>query len=224
MTSKKRVGVLISGRGSNLLSLIEACKRPEFPAEIVLVVSNRADAGGLQHGTRNNIPTQVIDHKQFATREEFEDELTAALEAEHVDLVCNAGFMRLLTENFVDHWLNRQLKIHPSLLPSYKGLNTHARVLADGSLITGCSVHFVRTEMDSGPLIAQAAIGVVPGETEESLAARVLAVEHVIYPYALHLVASGAVVVENDRVKYGDKLPDLEQPENGSDWFIVPRA
>jgi len=205
MTQRKKTGVLISGRGSNLKSLIDAAQQDDFPAEIVVVISNRPDAEGLDYARKANIPALVVDHKEFETREDFESKLDEALREYDVELVCNAGFMRLLTEHFVAKWLNRQINIHPSLLPSYKGLHTHERVLKDGIKITGCSVHFVRTDMDSGPIIAQAAVPVLTDDTPDTLAARVLEAEHKLYPHALKLVASGQVrllaeqvIIEND--------------------------
>lgn len=198
--TKARVGVLISGRGSNLRALIEACAAPDLPAEIVLVVSNVPGAQGLTHAEAASIPTRTISHKDFASREAFDTALTEALEQARVELLCNAGFMRLHSEDFVRRWWNRHLNIHPSLLPAFPGLHTHARVLEAGAKISGCTVHFVRPEMDTGPIVAQAAIPVLPGDTEDSLAARVLAAEHRLYPHALRLVASGAVRVEGETV------------------------
>ena len=197
---KARVGVLISGRGSNLQALIEACATPGFPAEIALVVSNVARAQGLARAQNASIQARTIDHKDFASREAFDTALIEALDAAGVELLCNAGFLRLHSQGFVRHWWNRHLNIHPSLLPAFPGLGTHARVLEAGVKVSGCTVHFVRPEMDSGPIVAQAAIPVLPGDTEDSLAARVLAAEHRLYPHALRLVASGAVRVEGDSV------------------------
>lgn len=198
--SRKRVGVLISGRGSNLEALIEACKAPDYPAKIVLVVSNVPAAQGLLRAETALIPTRSINHKDFATRADFDAVLDQALKQAGIELLCNAGFMRLHTEEFVRSWWNRHLNIHPSLLPAFKGLHTHARVLDEGVKITGCTVHFVRPEMDTGPIVAQAALPVLPDDTAESLAARVLEAEHRLYPHALRLVASGAVHVEGERV------------------------
>jgi phosphoribosylglycinamide formyltransferase-1 len=198
--TKKRIGVLISGRGSNLGALIEACKAPAYPAKIVLVISNVASAQGLLRAEAALIPTRVIDHKDSASRDAFDAALDAALREAGVELLCNAGFMRLHTEGFVRRWWNRHLNIHPSLLPAFKGLHTHARVLDEGAKITGCTVHFVRPEMDEGPIVAQAAVPVLDGDTPDVLAARVLEAEHRLYPHALGLVASGAVCVEGERV------------------------
>jgi phosphoribosylglycinamide formyltransferase-1 len=210
MANDKRIGVLISGRGSNLKSLIDACARPNFPAQIVVVISNRPGAPGLDFARNADIDQVVIDHTAFDTREEFETALNQALETARVELICNAGFMRLLTDGFVQKWLNRQLNIHPSLLPAYKGLHTHERAIADGVKLTGCTVHLVRTEMDSGPIIAQAAVPVRPDDTADTLAARVLAVEHKLYPLALRLVAQGKVRVSGERLIF-DKADAVEQ-------------
>jgi phosphoribosylglycinamide formyltransferase-1 len=201
--AKKNVGVLISGRGSNLGALIEACRAPTYPAKIVLVVSNVPSAQGLLRAEAGLIPTRIIDHKTFSSREAFDAALDAALKEAGVELLCNAGFMRLHTEGFVRRWWNRHLNIHPSLLPAFKGLHTHARVLDEGAKITGCTVHFVRPEMDEGPIVAQAAVPVLDGDSPDVLAARVLEVEHRLYPHALALVASGAVCVEGERVVMG---------------------
>ena len=198
--TRKRVGVLISGRGSNLQALIDATQAPGYPAEIVLVISNVPSAQGLARAEAAGIPTRTINHKDFTSREAFDAALTGVLEDAGVELLCNAGFMRLHSEGFVRHWWNRHLNIHPSLLPAFKGLRTHARVLEEGAQLTGCTVHFVRPELDSGPIVAQAEVPVLDGDTPESLAGRVLAAEHRLYPHALRLVASGAVRVEDEAV------------------------
>ncbi|WP_108683356.1 phosphoribosylglycinamide formyltransferase [Methyloceanibacter sp. wino2] len=199
MSAKTRVGVLISGRGSNLQALIDAAKHPDYPAELVLVISNVPDVQGLDRAEEAGIPTCTINHKDFPSREAFEAALNDALDGAGVELLCNAGFMRLLTESFVSRWLNRHLNIHPSLLPAFKGLDTHARVLESGARISGCTVHFVRAAMDDGPIVAQAAVPVLPDDTEDDLAARVLMAEHRLYPHALRLVASGQVTVDGER-------------------------
>jgi len=204
MNKKKRVGILISGRGSNMRSLIEAAKDPSFPARIVVVISNRPKASGLQAARDEGIETKTIDHKNYDNRTNFEQDLHQALVDAKVDLICNAGFLRLLTSDFVDKWRDRQLNIHPSLLPSFKGLHTHKRVLAAGVKITGCTVHLVRTDMDAGPIIAQSAVRVEPGDDADRLAARVLAAEHKLYPHALKLFASGEVVVKDERIEFSD--------------------
>ena len=198
--SKKRVGILISGRCSNMMSLVEASRRPDYPAEIVTVVSNRPDAPGLAWAAAPGLPTTVVDHKAFADREDFESTLQATLMAAGVDLVCCAGFMRLMTAGFVQQWRGRMLNIHPSLLPAFKGLNAHEQALAAGVKIAGCTVHFVEPEMDSGPIIAQAAVPVVNSDTAETLAARILSVEHKLYPHALALIASGAARLNGEHV------------------------
>jgi phosphoribosylglycinamide formyltransferase 1 len=198
--TKKRVGVLISGRGSNLGALIEACKAPDYPARIVLVVSNVPSAQGLLRAEAALIPALTINHKDSASREDFDAALDKVLNEAGVELLCNAGFMRLHTEGFVDRWRDRHLNVHPSLLPAFKGLHTHARVLDEGMKITGCTVHFVRPEMDTGPIVAQAAVPVLPGDTPGTLDARVLEAEHRLYPHALRLVASGAVRIEGEHV------------------------
>jgi phosphoribosylglycinamide formyltransferase 1 len=197
---KKRVAVLISGRGSNMVALIEAAKAPAFPAEIALVLSNRPDAAGLAHARAAGVAAAVVDHAaQGKDREAFERAMQAVLEKSRIDLVCLAGFMRLLTPWFVGRWDGRLLNIHPALLPAFKGLETHARALAAGVKIHGASVHFVVPEMDSGPIIAQGAVAVRDDDTPATLAARVLEVEHRIYPLALGLVAAERVRIVGDR-------------------------
>lgn len=198
--ARVKTAVLLSGRGSNLQALIDAAASPEFPAEIVRVVSNVPGAGGLERAAQAGIATATIDHRDFEDRETFEDALQAALEADEVELVCLAGFMRLLTKDFVDRWHDRMINIHPSLLPSYKGLHTHQRVLEDGVRFTGCTVHFVRAEMDAGPIIVQAAVAVHADDDADTLAARVLTAEHRCYPLALELVAGGRTRVVENRV------------------------
>jgi phosphoribosylglycinamide formyltransferase-1 len=194
--TKKRVAVLISGRGSNMTAMIEAAKAKDYPAKIVLVVSNVADAAGLAHARQEGITTAIVDHRTFgADREAFERALDAQLQAQRIDLVCLAGFMRLLTPWFVTRWSGRLLNIHPALLPQFKGLHTHRRALAAGVARHGATVHFVVPEMDSGPIVLQDSVPVVAGDTEDSLAARVLALEHRIYPQALRLVAKGRVTL-----------------------------
>jgi len=198
--ARLRVGVLISGRGSNLASLIEAAKAPDYPAEIVLVISNRPQALGLEKARVAGIPVCAFDHKLAASREDFDRQMDAALREAGVEFVVMAGYMRVLSDFFVNAWYNRLINIHPALLPSYPGLDTHRRALADGVCITGCTVHFVRSEVDAGPIIAQAAVPVMPGDDEDTLAARVLSAEHVLYPFALRLVASGAVTVSGETI------------------------
>lgn len=198
-TARRRVGILISGGGSNMAALIAAAKDPSFPAEIVCVIANRAEAGGLAKARAAGVPkVVVVDHKAYPDRESFERAMQAELEAAGIELVALAGFMRLLTPWFIERWHDRLINIHPALLPSYKGLHTHARALADGVKIAGCTVHFVRPEMDVGPIIVQAAVNVLDDDTPDTLAARVLTEEHRIYPLALARVASGAARVVTD--------------------------
>jgi phosphoribosylglycinamide formyltransferase-1 len=190
--AKKRVAILISGRGSNMTALIEAAAARDYPAEIVLVVSNRPQAAGLAHARAAGVATAVVDHTAFAgDREAFERALDAELRARDVELVCLAGFMRLLSPWLVTRWAGRILNIHPSLLPQFKGLDTHQRALAAKVARHGATVHFVVPEMDAGPIVAQDSVAVHEGDTEETLAARVLEVEHRLYPRALRAVAEG---------------------------------
>jgi len=193
MSARRKIGVLISGRGSNLKSLIAACTDPKFPAEIVLVISNVAGAGGLTHASNAGIATKVIPHKTFASREAFDAAIDAALNEAGVEIVCEAGFMRIHSEGFVRKWQGRIINIHPSLLPSFKGTHVHEQAIAAGVKTSGCTVHFVAAEVDSGPIIAQSAVPVLEGDTPETLAARVLEEEHKLYPLALKLVVEGRV-------------------------------
>ena len=187
--NKARTAVLISGRGSNMMALVDAARDPGFPAEIVCVVSNKLDAKGLNFAAANGIPTKVIDHKAYPTREAFETALDDHLRAMKVEIIALAGFMRVLTAGFIAGWEGRMINIHPSLLPAYKGLHTHERVLADGAKTHGCSVHLVTAELDDGPVLLQKAVQVLPDDTPDSLAARVLIEEHKIYPKALAMLA-----------------------------------
>lgn len=189
--TKKRVAILISGRGSNMRALIEAAKEKGFPAEIALVISNVADAGGLEFARRHGIPTEVIEHTKFPSREIFDNAMDIALTKAGIEIVALAGFMRLLSTRFVEKWLGRMINIHPSLLPAYKGLHTHKRAIEAQEKFAGCTVHFVTPALDDGPTILQAKVPVLPGDTEDALAARVLEQEHKIYPQALRLVAEG---------------------------------
>jgi len=211
--SRKRVAVLISGRGSNMAALIEAAKDKNYLAEIVLVVSNRPDAGGLLVAQADGIATEVVDHLKFGKdRPAFERALQAALVKHRIDIVCLAGFMRLLTAAFVNQWRDRVLNIHPALLPAFKGLDTHKRALEAGAKVHGATVHFVVAGMDSGPIIAQGAVAVRNDDTEATLSLRVLAVEHRIYPLALKLLAEGRIRVENGRCLIdGVPVPDAAQ-------------
>jgi phosphoribosylglycinamide formyltransferase 1 len=205
VTDKKRTAILISGRGSNMRSLVEAARAPEFPADIALVLSNRPDAEGLAFAKERRLATAAVDHKIHAGRDEFEKTMQVLLDLHRIELICLAGFMRLLTPAFVKHWEGRILNIHPALLPAYRGLHTHERALADGIKIHGCTVHFVVPAMDEGPIIAQAAVAVHDDDTPQSLAARVLEQEHIIYPAALARVASGACEIRGNKVVcFGD--------------------
>ena len=196
---RKRVAILISGRGSNMAALLAAAQGPAYPAEISLVVSNQADAKGLATARAAGLAAALVEHRQFADREAFERALQSTLETHRIDIVCLAGFMRLLTPWFVGRWQERMLNIHPALLPAFKGLDTHERALAAGVKIHGATVHFVIPEMDSGPIIAQGAVSVHDDDTADTLAARVLAVEHKIYPLPLRLVAEGRVRIVDGR-------------------------
>lgn len=195
MTSRRRVGILISGRGSNMAALIEAARAPDYPAKIALVISDEPDAAGLAFAGAQGIATAVVNHRDYASRDAFAEALDAKLRAADIGLVCLAGFMHLLAKPFVERWRGRILNIHPSLLPAFKGLDTHTRALAAGVKSHGCTVHFVVPELDSGPVILQAEVPVLPGDDEKSLAARVLEEEHRIYPEALRLVADGRVTI-----------------------------
>ena len=195
-----KIGVLISGRGSNLQSLIDAAAQPGFPAEIALVISNIPDVYGLERAKLAGIPTRVVDHKSFAgDKTAFEDALHTELSMAGVELVCLAGFMRLLSAGFVNRWHDKLINIHPSLLPDYKGLHTHQRAIEAGEKFGGCTIHFVRPAMDDGPIILQAPVPIMPGDTPDTLAARVLVEEHRIYPEAVRLIASGRVRVDGER-------------------------
>ena len=219
--ARLRTAVLISGRGSNLQALIAATRAPDHPAEVVLVISNRPDAAGLGHAAAAGIAGQVVDQADFAgpdraaARAAFDGALTAALEAAGIELVCLAGFMRVLSAAFVARWRDRLINIHPSLLPAFPGLDTHARALAAGVKLHGCTVHYVREEVDRGPIIGQAAVPVLSEDTPESLAARVLAVEHRLYPACLRLVAEGRAQVVGERVV-------LPEDPNGAAVLIQP--
>lgn len=188
---KKRTAVLISGNGSNLHALMEASRAPEYPAEIVVVISNNAEAYGLVRASDAGIAVEILPHRAFVDRMAYDAALEALLKKHRIELVCLAGFMRLLTPGFTRAWEGRMLNIHPSLLPAFKGLDTHRRVLESGAKLTGCTVHFVVPEMDAGPVVIQAEVPVLEGDTQESLAERVHREEHRIYPLALEWLASG---------------------------------
>ena len=198
--ARLRLGVLISGRGTNLQALLDATRDEAFPAEIAVVISNVAGAAGLERAAEAGIRTHVVDHRDFDGRASFDRAVGSVLSTYDVRLVCLAGFMRILSKAFVDQWKDRIINIHPSLLPAFKGLNVHERVIEAGVRLTGCTVHFVRPEMDEGPIVVQGAVVVQEGDTPESLADRVLQVEHRIYPLAVRLIAEGRARVVGSRV------------------------
>ena len=214
--TKRRVAILISGRGSNMAALIQAAKAKDFPAEIVLVISNRAEAGGLATARANGIATQTIESKPFGKdKAAFEAAMQSALDAHRVELICLGGFMRLLTAAFVQRWHGRILNIHPSLLPSFPGLEPQAQALRAGVKVSGATVHFVIPETDAGPIVMQGVVSVDDGDTPETLAARILIVEHLIYPEALKRLAAGRIRLEGDLCK-------TTGSEAGSDVMIAP--
>jgi phosphoribosylglycinamide formyltransferase-1 len=193
-----KTAVLISGSGTNLQALIDACAKPDYPAKIVLVISNKADAYGLARAKNAGIATCVINHKEFASREDFDKAMHEKIIASGAEFVCMAGFMRLLSGWFVDKWFNKLINIHPSLLPSFKGVDAHRQALEAGVKIAGCTVHFVRREMDAGPIIMQAAVAVLPGDTAELLSKRILEKEHECYVQSLRLIAGGQVRISGE--------------------------
>lgn len=211
MSGMKKVGILISGRGSNMAALIEAAREPGYPAEIEVVISNKEDAGGLETARAAGVPAVAFP----GTMREFEARADEELRAHGVEIVCLAGFMRLLSDDFIAKWRNRMLNIHPSLLPSFPGLDAQAQAIRAGVKIAGCTVHFVRPEMDTGPIVMQAAVPVLPGDDEFSLSVRIIKREHQIYPAALALFARGEVKIEGERAVVPDPARD--------DSLIVPR-
>jgi len=215
--ARLKLGVLISGRGSNLQALIAACADPSYPAEIVRVVSNRPDAKGLDHAHAAGIPTDVVEHGDYPDRESFDRAVHAHLEAAGVELVCLAGFMRLLSGWFVETWHDRIINIHPSLLPSFKGIDAHAQAIAAGAKLSGCTVHIVRPEMDAGPILVQAAVPVLPDDDEDTLAARILTVEHQCYRLAVKLIAEG-------RVRITGETAIVDMPPDAGQHLISPPA
>jgi phosphoribosylglycinamide formyltransferase-1 len=214
--ARLKAGVLISGRGSNLRALIEACRDPAFPAEIVTVVCNKADAPGLAFAHAAGIPTVTLDQRAFPDRAAFDRKIHDHLIAARVELVCLAGYMRILSDGFIDLWRDRMINIHPTLLPAFRGLNAHQQAIAAGVKISGCTVHVVRPAVDAGPIVAQAAVPVLSGDTADSLAARVLTAEHRIYPLALRLFGEGRVRIEGERTiilgETGETGPILISP------------
>jgi len=210
VTKNLKLGVLISGEGSNLQALINACNNSNYPALISLVISNQHDAKGLERARKANIKYMVISHTNFNNRDDFDKNISTALLEAGIDLVCLAGFMRILGSTFVDLWKDKLVNIHPSLLPSFKGLNTHSQALRAGVCITGCTVHFVRRELDNGPIIAQAAVPVLRNDTEESLAKRVLEQEHHLYPLAIELIARNKLQIVDNIVKISDLVTNQQ--------------
>jgi phosphoribosylglycinamide formyltransferase 1 len=202
--AKLRLAVMISGSGTNLQALIDACADPDYPAEIQVVISNRPEAGGLARASAANIKAVVIDHKSYDDRESFENAVHDCLKEHKTQLVCLAGFMRILNAEFVNRWRDRMINIHPSLLPSYKGLHTHARAIEDGVRFAGCTIHYVRPEMDNGPILMQAAIPIAAGETPETLATKTQTYEHQMYPVAVRLIADGNVRISAGKVVFKD--------------------
>jgi phosphoribosylglycinamide formyltransferase-1 len=202
--TRRRIAILISGRGSNMVSLMEAARGHDYPAQIALVLSNRPDAEGLDRARDAGIEALAVDHKAYSTRESFEQALDEALLARDIEFICLAGFMRVLTNWFVERWAGRMVNIHPSLLPLFRGTQTHRRALEEGVLVHGCTVHFVVPELDAGPIVAQAVVPVVPGDTEASLAERVLDQEHLLYPQALRMICSGRARLDGGRVVFTD--------------------
>ena len=200
MVHPLKIAIFISGRGSNMMSLLQACKSPDFPATPVVIVSNQPDAPGLQSAQKAGIATAVLERSEYPSRQAYDSSLNDILNKQGVELICLAGFMQILSKDFVENWHNQIINIHPSLLPSFKGLDTHQRALDAGVKFSGCTVHYVRYEMDTGPIIAQAVVPVAEEDTADTLAARVLEQEHRIYPQALKLVATGAVRVEGERL------------------------
>jgi phosphoribosylglycinamide formyltransferase 1 len=198
--AKRRLAILISGRGSNMMALVAAARAPDYPADVVAIVSSRPDAAGLAWARAEGLPATLIDHKAYASREAFDAAVDRVLTEADVELVALAGFMRIQSPQFVRKWQARQLNIHPSLLPAFKGLNPQAQALEAGVKISGCTVHFVTEDLDGGPIIAQTAVPVCEGDTAQSLAARILRAEHALYPQALALVAAGRARLWDGRV------------------------
>ena len=213
--AKTKIAVLISGRGSNMQAIIDAAKSESYPAEIVVVISNNPDAAGLEYAAAAGIETEVVNHRDYETREAFEQALDSTLRLYDTRIVCLAGFMRILTPWFTERWRDLLLNIHPSLLPAFKGLHTHERALENGVRIHGCTVHYVRPEMDDGPIIGQAAVPVLPGDTPETLAARVVSAEHKLYRQCIALACSGKARVAGERVR-------LQAREFGAELLMNP--
>ena len=209
MSAELRLAVLISGQGSNLRALIAATAADDFPAKIVMVISNKDDAPGLKHAEAADISTLIISRNTCSNHADFEAEMTKAMEHHNVHLVCLAGFMTLLSNHFVTHWYNRIINIHPSLLPAFKGLDVHERAINAGVKFTGCTVHYVRFKMDTGPIIIQAITPVITGDKADSLATRVLKQEHIIYPLAVKWIAEGRILMDGERVIVSGAEPPM---------------
>jgi phosphoribosylglycinamide formyltransferase-1 len=228
MSGKLRLAILISGRGSNLQAILDAFGPAvvDRPIEIVLVLSNRPEAAGLSRADKAGVPTKIVDHKLFASRADFDAAMDREIRAADADFIVLAGFMRLMTDGFINAWRDRMINIHPAILPALKGLHTHERALRRGLKLHGCTVHFVRPEMDTGPIIAQAAVPVLPGDTPDSLGARVLAAEHQLYPHALRLIAAGRVKVTGEITEIMPLSPVRASPAGlsslGSETLINP--
>lgn len=223
--ARRRVAVLISGRGSNMGALIGAAMDPSYPGEIVAVLSNKPEALGLATAQRYGIPAEAVDGKAFASREAHEEALIERLDAYRPDVVCLAGYMRLLTPRFVGHYRGRMINIHPSLLPLFPGLHTHERALATGMRVHGCTVHFVTEDMDEGPIVAQAAIAVEPDDTPDTLSERLLRAEHRLYPHALRLVLDGSARMEGGRTVFAPARREQRAgPKDGAPILLSPDA
>lgn len=218
---RKRVVILISGRGSNMAALVNAASDSAFPAQIVGVISDKPDAAGLQFAAGQGIPTRVVARADFADKEKHDAAIDEALDSFRAEIVCLAGYMRLLTPGFVAKWQGRMINIHPALLPSFKGLDTHQRALDAGVRLHGCTVHFVTNDMDDGPAIAQSAVPVLIGDTADALAARVLKAEHHLYPLALRLVAEGKAAMTQGRTVFSDRDHIVE---NAGESLVSPSA
>jgi len=205
----KNIVILISGRGSNMEAIVQACAQEQWPAQVVAVVSNKAGAGGLAWAASQGIATVAIDHKAFGSREAFDTELAQVIDTFQPDVVVLAGFMRILSEGFVRHFEGRMLNVHPSLLPAFAGLHTHQRTIEAGCKLAGATVHFVTPELDHGPIVIQAAVPVLPGDTAEVLSARVLVQEHQIYPRAVRWFVEGALQLADGRVTHTEGQPQV---------------
>jgi len=210
-----RVAILISGRGSNMEKLVNSCRENNKSASIELVFSNNAEASGLIFAKKNKIKTVVIDHKEYEKREDFDYELNKKLKEYSIDFICNAGFMRILSEDFVSNWFNKQLNIHPSLLPAFKGLNVHKRVIESKSNISGCTVHLVRAGVDEGPIIGQMSTNVRADDNEEILAKRILKLEHILYPVCLKLFSDNLIEIKDDEIIFSKQAINQLDEING---------